>query len=484
MISIIAAINLAASLLTIPNAKFNYLYSNLDSEEQNVVLSNNIDSDEKLDKYTNDINTNVLSHFDNGHSESYLDCYGHLTDCLSDYDWKKENSNTTSYTTYGVPINMQGEAFPKSEIRIAINNTKVKSDYGGCGPIAMMGIFDYFSRYLGYKEYIENVNSSEDRISLAEMVLRKSKTFEVGFGDKQTLMYPWDYESAFNKISKDCGLKGVIGSKHHFKLFGGHKSKNWKIIKENIDKGLPVTLMTGLFSGSGDFAKHYTNIYGYEQWIGYSKIDGHTIEKNFILGRLNWPGCDNGFYCNSEILNDGMIALITYDIKYKNSYGVTASDFKNDFVNENGQGQYFYNDVQSTITTEDGHILNTNRKRCSYIENQYLVLSPIRENAGIAYLEIEVPHALSKISFKSALWSSNESILMEEFKIQYYLDEWIDHVSFKLSDFSTVKKYPDEYTFILPKNALKFRFIATKENPWGTRNKGRIILDNIVFEYN
>lgn len=77
-----------------------------------------------------------------------------------------------------------------------------------------MGIMNYFSRYLGYTEYINDLTSPSDRIALAEDVLRKSKTFELGFHDKSTLMFPWDYESEFDDLTDDYGLNGIVNSTH------------------------------------------------------------------------------------------------------------------------------------------------------------------------------------------------------------------------------------------------------------------------------
>lgn len=82
-----------------------------------------------------------------------------------------------------------------------------------------------------------------------------------------------------------------------------------------------------------------------------------------------------------------MVALITYNINYANSYTIRVSDFAEEFVNSDGGGQYFFYNKEASVTTANGRTLQTNRKRCSYIENQYLVLSPNRENAGEAYLE-------------------------------------------------------------------------------------------------
>lgn len=483
-VSFITILNLASLLVVTPNAKFDYLYNHLSVNEQTVLNVNGITDFQELDNYLCQESYSNGSGGNESHSDSIVNIETFLSSNYPGYYWFKSDGNTTRSVTNAIPINMGSSYFPNSDILTAITNTGVPSSYGGCGPIAMMGIMDYFSRYLGYSEYINDPTSSSDRISLAEDVLRKSTTFEVGFQEKSTLMFPWDYETAFDGLTNDYGLGGIINSTHQWKLFPGNQNSYWKTVINSIDVGLPVTLMTGLWSGSGDFAEHYTNIFGYEKWIGYNSSTNERIEKDYLIGRLNWQGYNSEYYCDAGILNDGMIGLITYDISYSNSYNIYASDFSEEFVNSNGQGQYFFYEKSTPVSTSNGRMIYTNRKRCSYIEDQYLVLSPNRANAGEAYLDILLPHSAAKITFNSALWSSLEGIFYENFKIQYYSGEWIDHVSFNLGDFSTLKQYPDEFTVLLPKDVTRFRFIATHSNPTGDRNKGRIILDNFNFEYN
>ena len=437
-----------------------------------------------METFVNEKNASKPGGSSGSHSDVITNVSDHLSKHYPNYLWRKTDGNSTRSISNGIPVNVNGNAFPKSEILTAIEHTGVSSGYGGCGPIAIMGVMDYFSRYLGYTEYIEDPTSSSDRISLAEDVLNKSETFEMGFKDKNTMMFPWDFETAFDNLTYDYGLGGIVDSRHAWKLLKGHQEERWNAVVDSVDKGLPVTLMTGLWSGDGPFSKHYTNIFGYEKWTGLKSSTGERIEKDFIVARLNWRDWEGEYYCDSSILNDGMVALITYNINYANSYTVRASDFAKEFVNSDGGGQYFFYNKEASVTTANGRTLQTNRKRCSYIENQYLVLSPNRENAGEAYLDISLPHSASKMSFTSALWGSSEGIANETFKIQYYSNGWLDHVSYDLSQFSKLKQYPKTYTVLLPKQATRFRFIANHSNPTGDRNKGRIVLDNINFQYN
>lgn len=482
--------NLVLSISTTQVANFNVLYNNLSVDEQIIITENNIDSYEELDLYLyNESLTKSDSSSSNGNSSDSIRATVLKTELESkypDYTWFTAENATTKLVSNNIPINMQGTNFPSSDIQTAIIKTEVKSSYGGCGPIAMMGMIDYFSRYLGYTELIADPTSSSDRVDLACDVLDAVKTYEVGFStNKGTLTFPWDYENGFNNLMEKYGVSDIISAKHQWKLLEGKQVEYWDTIVENVNKGIPVTLMTGLFSGGGNFAEHYTNIYGYETWMGYDSETGDIMELDFIRGRLNWDGYDYEYCCSADILNDGMIGLITYEINYDESYSIYASDFAEEFVNDSGGGQYFFYNIAEPVSTSTGRMIYTNRLRCSYIENQYLVLSPNRAGAGTAYLDILLPHSASKITFDASMWSSLEGAIYENFKIQYYKnDQWYDHVTFDLNEFSTLKDYPNTYSVLLPKDVLQFRFYAEHSNPTGDRNKGRIVLDNIKFEYN
>lgn len=485
MTSLTLFLGLLASLSSSNSGQLDYLYDNLSYEEKSILSTCDTVGINESEEFITLDEISYSKNSSGSSSNGIENVKDYLSKTYTNYIWQKAEGKTTKDVTNAIPINVCGSNFPSTEIATAIENTGVPSSYGGCGPIAMMGVLDYFSRYLGYKEIINDPTSSENRISLAEDVLKKSKTFEVGFSEnKNTLMFPWDYKSAFNSLISDYGLDGIIESKHRWKMTSGYQSEYFEAIVESVNKGIPVTLMTGLWSGDGDFAKHYTNIFGYEKWTGLNLSTNEKIEKSFIVGRLNWRDYEKEYYCDSQILNDGMIGLVTYDINYENSYNVYASDFAEKFVNSSGGGQYFFYDKSTYVSTASGRMFYTNRKRCSYIENQYLVLSPNRKDAGEAYLDILLPHSASKITFSASLWGSREGIIYEDFRIQYFTNNWINHVNFDLASFSTLKNFPDEFTVVLPKNATRFRFIATHSKPSGDRNKGRIVLDNLKFEYN
>ena len=57
----------------------------------------------------------------------------------------------------------------------------------------------------------------------------------------------------------------------------------------------------------------------------------------------------------------------------------SANAFSNSFINEDGGGQYFFETKSENVNLIYGTVIQTSWLRCSYIENQYLVLSPNRK---------------------------------------------------------------------------------------------------------
>lgn len=419
-------------------------------------------------------------------SKKISDIKQYLNDNFADYDWIRNDKECalTSDVSNNIPIEMQSTDFPGSEIKTAIKLAGVenKTSYGGCGPIAAMGIMDYFSRYLGYDEIISDPTDSNNRVFLATEIL--SHTYFSILGNTEgTLVWPMDYVNCFNTVISNHGLENIIKANEQHTLFGGEQTNYWNQIVENIDNGMPVTLFTGFGCGDGEFSQHYTNIYGYETWVGIPDNVNERITKNFIKARLNWNQSDE-YYCNADILNCGQLGIVTYDVNYSNTYSFYDDDFAEEFVNDKGGGQYFFYNKDQQVTLSNGKTLETSRLRASHIEDKYLVLSPNRKDAGISYLDITFPNSVSKFSFTASMWSSLEGAISENLIMQYYDNGWKDHISINPYKLSTLKEKPDNFKVLFPKDTNRIRFYATHSNPSGDRNKGRICLDNFKVEYN
>ncbi len=423
----------------------------------------------------------------------------HFKDKYPSYTWSVLSEKTTKNVSNHIPVNMQNTEFPKKDIQQAIINSGSKSSYGGCGPIAMIGLLDYFARYLGYSEIMDDPTDPSQRIRLATDILSNISTWELPAainsteynddielysGDKNTLALPGACASGVNKVLKSYGLSNNLKANYvgPISLFGS-KEKYLKIIVDHIDQGLPVAVYTGLGTGTGYFSEHYFNVYEYIKLVGMDS-EGNRIEKYALKACLNWTGYDN-YYFDAELLNSNMCGVVYIDPTYCQNELLKASDFSS-FVNANNQGQYFFHEETSPITTDSGYTFGTARLRCGYIENQYLVLSAKRANAGTAYLAFDLDKEIKKLEFTASLWSSLEGLLdTDVFRIEYKVGNiWMPYVEYKISNLSRLKTNQYKYTVLFPKDVTSFRFYVYTFNPIGDRNKGRIVLDNIKLTFN
>lgn len=482
--------NLISLSFSSSNINFSMFAKNATDKDVILLKENSINDFESYFNYLEN-NYEIYNSGSNNNGGSIItaieDPKNYLNEKYSNYYWVRDEDNTalTSDVSNAIPIEMQSKLFSDKEIEEAIikSNVQKYTSYGGCGPIAVMGILEYFARYLNYNEIIKDPTDSSQRIDLATKVLENTSFSKFSKVD-ETLVWPWDLTNTFNEIIKMSDLNNKIVANNGWTLFGNEKEKFWKIIVKSIDEGIPVTMFTGLECGDGDFSQHYTNIYGYETWVGVPTTGGERLKKQFIKARLNFAK-QQEFYCDADILNCPQIGLIRYTINYENSYEFNENDFSEQFINSNGNGQYFYYNLDAPVTLSNGKILQTNRLRASYIENQYLVLSPNRKDAGKAYIDLSFPNNVSRLSFDSSLWSSLEGISKEQFTIEYFQDNtWKSHININLNNLSTFKDDPDDFVVLFPNNINRIRFLAMHDSPSGDRNKGRICLDNFKVSYN
>lgn len=419
-------------------------------------------------------------------SETIKNLPDYLDSNYSDYTWNLnlEKSCSIIDVSGSAPINLNEKQYYKDSIYHAIDYLDLSTSYGGCGNIAMIGILDYFSRGLNYFQIINDVESTIQKNQLCIDVLGNTETHQ--FGDL-TWTFPFDYSASFNNLIDSYFLGDRISSTWLVNFLNLNTNILKETLKTQIQKGLPVTIYTFDCPQYGSFSNHYSNIFAYETWTG---SDGNNeIELTFLKGRINNRddyNNDLSYYCNIDILEGNYCGIITYDFINENNQ-LMPDSFFSQFVNNNNQGQYFYYEKSEVIDPEEENYkwINTKRLRCSYIENEYLVLSPKRNGAGTAYLEIEFQSIINYLSFDIGIWGYNEDTANQDFKIQYYENSsWNNHIEIGLGTISPKNKdFLTNKKIRFKQNIRKFRFITNHNNPNGDSNKGRIVLDNINVFY-
>ncbi len=133
--------------------------------------------------------------------------------------------------------------------------------------------------------------------------------------------------------------------------------------------------------------------------------------------------------------------------------------------------------------------LKTKRFRTGYIENEYIVLSPRKYDAGVAYLEYSTGFPIFNITIEMALWSEREylSSIDSTAVISYRLresDEWIDVIDL-LEDglLPTDRTNPTNISIAFPSDVYEFRIYAQTAKI-GNHNKGRICIGKLEFNNN
>ena len=403
-------------------------------------------------------------------------------------EWTEGKHNTTETVSNAIPIEMQmTNKYKDTVIQAICKELGLKSTYGGCGPIAMIGMADFFARYLGYTEIIQNPDDLEQQKELIREFLNIIPTSEIKDNDpqgtgKQTLALPWDCESGFNKIMKKHNLENTIHATDMGFLF---VFKNEKIakIKEQVDKGLPVTLYTAL-AGDGKLGNHYVNVYGYSDWTGKDQ-NGKTITHTMLQFRMNWgESYDDTLYMDSDILGSFFTGIIYYDITYK--YQVLPDMFFQGFKNEQNQGQYFNEVVERPLSISEPLVkmsFMTRRLRCSYLNQGYLVLSANRDNHDTAYLEFEFEEDIRQVGLNLWKWSENERFGADaSLRLEYFdknTNRWEIAKDIDISTLPLKENMPKAILTILPKATNKIKIIVENEGITTDRNKGRIVIESV-----
>jgi len=185
-------------------------------------------------------------------------------------------------------------------------------------------------------------------------------------------------------------------------------------------------------------------------------------------------------------LGFGFVGSVTF-------FSLNPNHFISDFsISQSDYGfpqQYHFYPISKTVT-KGALSFETNRLRTGFIENEYVVLSPRRANAGTAYLEYIFDNPVYKIEVDMALWSNDERYgypNVAEARLEYknlHGNDW--HTKIDLlneANLPTNREMPTTYTFEFPAGTRQFRFyshFSYMALPTD-RNKGRICIGNMVI---
>ena len=136
---------------------------------------------------------------------------------------------------------------------------------------------------------------------------------------------------------------------------------------------------------------------------------------------------------------------------------------------------------KNTTVTSNGLTIKTDRLRCGYIENSYVVLSPRRENAGRAYFEMNFDKAVYSFMYRACLWSNkekNDGLAVIQIKDVY--DNWKTLKDIPLNVLKTKENGLTQFIEQTPSGIYGLRFEITS-TAVGTSNKGRFCIDDIAF---
>lgn len=300
-----------------------------------------------------------------------------------------------SYVTKVLPYDIQNNTFPESLVlgelaKVKIVKPEITSSYGGCGPIAMMGIIEYFARSMpnyhiaSNEQYDVNGNLIENKEEIAYRAFYYTKTDELD--SSNTICFPGWYVSGFSDVMESYNCENNIYAINYGTL--NNENDLLPVIKENIEKGLPVT-MYNAFSNVAGLGNHYVNIIGYQDYtVNY---EGEQFEKTLLKIRNNWahkpvnehsPYLEKIYYVDSAFLNHIFTGIICYDINYNTKKVVFGSSVYtpwdtliNDVINEE-------------ISLGVNFTVDSYRLRClqqNTLKGQYLILSSPDESDLIEY---------------------------------------------------------------------------------------------------
>lgn len=411
-------------------------------------------------------------------------------------------------------------------IQEAKKSAGIDYNYIGCGPLALFCQFLYLSESAGYLSIANNVENGSDEslslapnyVKLAEEIFKETKTIssdskigEIFAKEDGTLTFPSSAISSAKNILiknkmmipktrekvKDDGSvykETYYDNDSQLLVYGDSipnlSSFNTKItnLKDSIDKGMPVIWWTMGENKAQDFSNHFMNIYGYEYWTSTDSFGNTKTHLMFIL-RYNWG--INDVYMDSDVLKAVNGGVIFFEENHEKTV-IKPENYELD-------NQYFY-DVKEKkdILPYMGNTFSIEYLRTGYvnrydntntfIKDRQISLSANRANAGNAYVHYKLKKPICNLYIELSMWSYSEGISKENgyMLIQYktFDGEWKNKIDL-LNDILISTRIDDKSKIhcSFDDNITEFKINVISNNPTTSRNKGRIVIGNIIISH-
>lgn len=426
----------------------------------------------------------------------------YLAEHNPNYTWtySKENSSDLQKIYGENPINVYEKLpwFIEAKEEADLPSQK---ESAGCGVIALTEALIYYSEILGYtalNTYAKTNMYDPTGIDENRDINRKLLTLDAllstpstGWWGSGTSVMPSSFLTGAKRVLRDHNL--YSDDQKYIEVYGDlisrpeSLSEKINTVKTAINDGQMIVWWTA--TEFGDFSNHYMNIFGYEDWIG-TDSNGNTISKTFIILNYNhslrtiqymdsdvMTGLTMGFIffkCNSSLKN---INLQPSQLHLATAYNSSETSTNVSVNNSTVPIQYsilrgaYITHYDSTNTNKDGH---------------YLALSPNKADAGLAYIEFQLPYDIKRLDIDLSWWRAKDrySKYQGSVTIDAYdrtSQTWITIVDVldNSTDLSVVLYLPTKYSIPMSISTNTFRVRAVHNSPSGSSNRNRVIIHAI-----
>lgn len=452
--------------------------------------------------------------------------------------WVKSEYNGYVSDLYGSnPYELdQKNHFIEDAKDLYLEDKLISYEWVGCGPTALISQFEFLARSAQYFPISNNLEDPEcglttdapNRTELARTILEFTPVYPneiygpiFGIEQEGSFTFPNGIINSANELLEYFDLatpkyKEIIhsdGSVTTEKYYDGDSqiyvygdtavnigslSEKTGNIIDSINRGMPVIWWTNV-SGAGDYSNHYMNIYGYEYWQNTDNLGNITYHLMFLLRMnqnyippVNIDGVEQEcvVYVDSDVMDAANGGFIYFEPSDERTV-ISPSEY-------GYECQYFYDEKMKYYSSPMWGTYTTRYLRAGYVNKydetntnpigQEISLSANRDNAGEAYIQYNKGRPINKIYIELSWWSANEGIDVTNGYVRIetkdYNGNW--DVQLDLLDnneyiLSTDKENKTRIIYEFSYPTTSFRVYVRTDEPSGTRNKGRIVVGNLMM---